>query len=102
MRIKHLLWIGAAILLVATQWPVKTGAQAADVKADYDRSAALNQKVQGKIYYQAEGPNWISPTKFWYRRTVKGGNDFTLVDAAAATKAPAFDHGKLAASLSTA
>jgi len=37
--------------------------------------------------------------RFWYRKTVKGGHEFILVDAEKATKRPAFDHEKLAAAL---
>ena len=50
------------------------------------------------------GPaNWIGETDhFWYARTVKGGTEFVLVDAGAATKKPAFDHEKLAAAISAA
>ncbi|HVP91720.1 MAG TPA: DPP IV N-terminal domain-containing protein, partial [Terriglobales bacterium] len=46
---------------------------------------------------------WIEKThRFWYRKTVKGGFEFELVDADALTKKPAFDHEKLAAALNAA
>jgi len=81
----------------------KAGAQATDVKADFERAYGLRSRVQDKIYNVPEAPNWLEKTnRFWYRKTVKGGNQFVLVDAAAATKAPAFDHEKLAAALSSA
>lgn len=67
------------------------------VKADYDRANSLRDRTANKVYHQADAPVWIgTTTKFWYRTSVKGGNEFVLVDAAAATKAPAFDHTKLA------
>src|SRR5262245_6544800 len=49
-------------------------------------------------------PHWFADgTKFWYRNDLKGGaKEFVLVDAAAGTRGPAFDHAKLAASLSKA
>jgi dipeptidyl aminopeptidase/acylaminoacyl peptidase len=49
-------------------------------------------------------PHWFSDdTKFWYRNDLKGGaRDFILVDADAGKKEPAFDHARLAASLSKA
>src|SRR5207245_8207607 len=48
-------------------------------------------------------PTWIGKTnRFWYRKSVKGGNEFVLVDAETLIKKPAFDHEKLAVSLSTA
>ncbi len=47
--------------------------------------------------------NWIGESEhFWYARSVKGGSEFILVDAEAGTKKPAFDHEKLAVSISSA
>src|SRR5262249_55325259 len=50
------------------------------------------------------GPaSWIESTsRFWYRKSVQGGNEFVLVDANTLARRPAFDHEKLAASLSAA
>ena len=45
----------------------------------------------------AEAPRWMARThKAYYRRTIKGGHDFILVDADAKTKGPAFDHARIA------
>ena len=41
-------------------------------------------------------------TRLWYRKTVKGGHEFVLVDAVARTKGPAFDHARLATSINAA
>ena len=49
----------------------------------------------------AERPSWINESnRFWYRKSVEGGNSFMLVDAATQAKGPAFDHERLAAALS--
>ena len=73
------------------------------LKADYERAMGLADKVRNTIYHVAETPTWIGTTaRFWYRTSVKGGNQFVLVDGAAKTKGPAFDHAKLADALSTA
>ena len=94
------LGFAAGVALLATQLPAIGGAQAADVKGDYDRANSLSQRVQNKVIGIVEGPVWIEGSaKFWYRKTVKGGGEFVLVDPAAATKVPAFDHAKLAAAL---
>ncbi|TAK17365.1 MAG: S9 family peptidase [Acidobacteria bacterium] len=78
------------------------GAQGGDARADYERANTVASRTGGKVYHQADAPNWIgTEAKFWYRTSVKGGNEFVLVDAAAATKAPAFDHAKLAAGINT-
>lgn len=47
-------------------------------------------------------PNWLPGEKFWYRTLTPQGSEFILVDPAKGTKAAAFDHKKLAASLSSA
>ena len=71
--------------------------------ADYQRAMGLRDKYQGVALGVAEPATWIEKTsRFWYRRTVKGGNEFVVVDAATQQKTPAFDHEKLAAALTTA
>ncbi len=47
-------------------------------------------------------PRWVSDDRFWYRNQVFGGHEFIMVDAAARTRAPVFDHDRLAAALSLA
>lgn len=46
-------------------------------------------------------PTWLADDRFWYRNQVMGGSEFVLVDSHG-TRAPAFDHARLAAALSTA
>src|ERR1019366_1288711 len=71
--------------------------------ADYQRGQALGGKSQGLVVDIPGVANWIGETDhFWYTRSVKGGTEFVLVDAGAATKKAAFDHEKLAAAISSA
>jgi dipeptidyl aminopeptidase/acylaminoacyl peptidase len=70
--------------------------------ADYQRATTLRTKLQGLTPGIAERANWIEKSRFWYRKTVKGGNEFVLFDAETATRKAPFDHEKLAASLSAA
>lgn len=71
--------------------------------ADYQRAIGLRDKYQGLAVNVPENATWIAKThRFWYRRSVKGGNEFMLVDASTREKRPAFDHEKLATALSTA
>ena len=72
-------------------------------QADYQRSQGLRDKFQG-LAVNVPGPaNWIGATnRFWYRKSVQGGNVFVLVDAETLARKPAFDHERLAASLSAA
>jgi len=94
--------IAAGVLGLTTYVGAQVPAGADGVAADYERARTLTTRTAGKVYHQAEAPNWIAgSSKLWYRVSVKGGNEFVLVDAAAATKAPAFDHAKLATSVNT-
>ena len=47
-------------------------------------------------------PNWLPDGRFWYRTLRAAGPEFVLVDPAARTKRPAFDHDRLATALSAA
>ena len=100
MKLRHLIWVVAAVA-AASPLASRTTAQGQDVKAAYDRAESLTRRVQGLALNIPETPTWVEKTtKVWYRKSVEGGNEFVLVDAAAKTKAPAFDHAKLAAALS--
>ena len=71
--------------------------------ADYQRGQELTRKMQGLVVDAPGAANWIGETDhFWYPKSVKGGTEFLLVDAGAATRKPAFDHEKLAVALSSA
>jgi len=68
--------------------------------ADYQRAGALREKYESLVLNVPGLATWIEKTgRFWYRRTVKGGNEFLLVEAEAGQKRPAFDHERLAAVL---
>jgi dipeptidyl aminopeptidase/acylaminoacyl peptidase len=120
MTLRHAIRLtaGATTVVVLSAWlaaqgtPAKAGARtaaakpalpASDIVADYGRAYGLRDRVQDKVFNVPEAPAWVEKTtKFTYRKSVKGGNQFVLVDASAATRAPAFDHEKLAAALSAA
>ena len=67
--------------------------------ADYARADSLTRRFQNLVANVAERPVWIDATRFWYRKSVVGGNSFVLVDTRTATRTAAFDHTKLSASL---
>jgi dipeptidyl aminopeptidase/acylaminoacyl peptidase len=93
----------SALAAVIAAVSLTTGAQSADIKADYDRSSSLNQRTANKVYDLPEAPVWIAGSQhFWYRKAVKGGNEFVLVDPVAATKTPPFDHARLATAITAA
>ncbi len=43
---------------------------------------------------------WLPDERFWYRDTTVQGTEFVLIDPVRGTRAPAFNHSKLAAALS--
>ncbi len=72
-------------------------------RADYERAAQLRDKYKGLALNLTDTPNWVEGSDtFWYRTTVEGGHAFVLVEAYTKLKKPAFDHDKLAATLSSA
>lgn len=77
--------------------------QAQGTQADYQRAQDLQTRFRGLVVNVPGTANWIGSTShFWYSKSVKGGTEFVLVYAEAATKMPAFDHAKLAAAFNAA
>ncbi|MDP2916061.1 MAG: DPP IV N-terminal domain-containing protein [Candidatus Aminicenantes bacterium] len=95
------LWGSFLVLLGFAVLPVFLSAQG--TLADYERAANLRDRVQFLALNVVDRSGWIEKTpRFWYRKTVKGGYEFDVMDAATLTKKPAFDPQKLAAALSAA
>ncbi|MEX2661032.1 MAG: DPP IV N-terminal domain-containing protein [Vicinamibacterales bacterium] len=94
---------GFSVLLVAvgTLVPAPVAAQA--TIADYQRAMGLREKYSDLALHTADAPRWIEQTnRFYYRRTVKGGHEWMLVDGGTREKQPAFDHARLAAAITAA
>lgn len=90
---------------VAMLWIVAANAYGAsyeEMLAAYRRAEALlPANVRPKLHGIDIEPVWIGSTdKFWYRSTSPRGSEFVLVDAARNIRRPAFDHARLASSLS--
>lgn len=67
---------------------------------DYERALGLRDAWSGLTENIAEPAQFIEGTHtFIYRKTVPGGFSFVKMDAATQTKAPAFDHDRLASAL---
>jgi dipeptidyl aminopeptidase/acylaminoacyl peptidase len=99
MKLMLSIRISALVLMVSL---LSATAVSQGVLADYERAFALRDKVQGKAVNLPDRANWIGKTsRFWYRKSVVGGNEFVLVDAETLAKRPAFDHERLATALST-
>jgi dipeptidyl aminopeptidase/acylaminoacyl peptidase len=100
MKHRHFGWT-LALLWSLLLLPVIADAQV--TQADYERANNLRRKFEGLAVNLPERAEWIGHTsRFWYRKSVKGGHEFVLVDAETAAKRPAFDHARLAMTLSAA
>ena len=89
----------AAIAAIGCLTPLNAGGQG--TLADYRRAAAVNQQLSGLTVDVAQPPTWLGASRFWYRKSVKGGNAFVLVDAATGEKRSLFDHTRLATALNS-
>ena len=80
------------------------GADAQGTLADYRRAATSGQRFAGMTVGLVDGGvNWIGQSnRFWYRVSVTGGHKFVLGDAEAWAQRPAFDHDRMATSISSA
>ena len=89
-------WIAAAAL-------TSSSALAQGTPADYARAEGLRATYEAAAVDIAGAPAAIGRThRFWYRKAVKGGDQFVVVDADTQQKRPAFDHEMIAQSLSKA
>jgi hypothetical protein len=71
------------------------------IQTDYERAFNLRDELSRLALNMPGRPSWIEETNsFWYRKSVKGGFEFHRVDADKLKKEIAFDHERLAASLS--
>jgi dipeptidyl aminopeptidase/acylaminoacyl peptidase len=59
--------------------------------------------VRSTVIDAAEAPTWLPGTnRFWYRKSVQGGNAFVLVDATTQERRAPFDAARVATALSAA
>jgi len=80
-----------------------TPASAQTTATDYARAERfLGWNAGNLVSGDQVSPRWMEGDRFWYRNHVKDGYEFFLVDPARGTRAPAFDHDRIAAALSVA
>ena len=76
-------------------------AQTSLTSADYARAEKfMGYNTAPVVYGAGVRPTFLEGDRFWYRVTRESGAEFMLVNPATGSKAPAFDHAKLAAELS--
>jgi dipeptidyl-peptidase 4 len=86
----------------AAQTAPAAGARPAMTADDYARAEKfLAANTAPLVLHGPVRPAWIQGgSRFWYRSVTAEGSEFVLVDAEKGTKAPAFDHARVAATLS--
>jgi dipeptidyl aminopeptidase/acylaminoacyl peptidase len=77
--------------------------EATKLTPNYDLAAAwAPQKVSKLVFDTSVTPRWLETSdRFWYAYNTREGRKFTLVDPVKKTKAPLFDHAKMAAALTS-
>jgi dipeptidyl aminopeptidase/acylaminoacyl peptidase len=84
------------------QVPLQNGSAASGpITPNYDLAAAwMPQKVARLVFDTSVTPRWLETSdRFWYAYNTREGRKFVLVDPVKKTKAPLFDHAKMAAQL---
>lgn len=103
MRKLSLLPLATGALIAAMTLPGAAQSRAAISAADYERAERyLGYNTNPLVSNGPVQANWLPNDRFWYRNVTAAGSEFVLVDAARATKAPAFNHAAVAAALTTA
>ena len=104
MKSRNILNLTVLILVIA--FPVmtqQTDAPRPLTASDYARAEKwMPYNTNPLVFRSGVRPTWQADDRFWYRITTAEGSEFLLVDAAKGTRAPAFDHAKLAVALSAA
>ena len=97
---KRTLASSTAALCCGLLW-ASLAARAQGTLDDYKRATSLRKRVEGLALHLPDHTTWIEGAdQFCYRRSVGEGHEFVMVDATTLAKKPAFDHERLAASLS--
>ncbi|MCC6316686.1 MAG: DPP IV N-terminal domain-containing protein [Gemmatimonadaceae bacterium] len=90
-------------LLVAALGAAPLLGSAQGTRTDYARAEQLlNWNASELVIDDAVRPRFMAGERFWYRNRGPNGYVFLVVDMATGTRRPAFDHARLAASLSQA
>ena len=90
-------------LFVTTSVPGAAQSRPVVTVADYERAEKfMNYNTNPLVSNGPVRANWLAGDRFWYRNQTATGFEFILVDPAKPSRAPAFDHGAVAAALSAA
>src|SRR5688572_5050491 len=92
-----------AIALYIQAPPLEAQKGGAAAAPNYELASAwTSQKVSKLVFDTSVTPRWLETSdRFWYSYQTREGRRFYLVDPLKRTKAPLFDHAKMAAALTT-
>ncbi len=103
MRKLTLLTLTTGALITAMILPGAAQSRATVTAADYARAEQyLGYNTTPLVSNGPVQANWLPNDRFWYRNVTAAGSEFILVDATRATRAPAFNHSAVAATLTSA
>jgi dipeptidyl aminopeptidase/acylaminoacyl peptidase len=93
----------ALSVFAAPSLRAQNGAKPESVAPNYELAAQwTSQKVSRLVFDTSVTPRWLEKSdRFWYAYQTREGRRFSFVDAAKKTKAPLFDHAKMAATLTS-
>jgi dipeptidyl aminopeptidase/acylaminoacyl peptidase len=98
-------WLGVSLIAIVIASGGGVGAQKADTAAvpNYDLAAQwTSQKVSKLVFDTTVSPRWLETSdRFWYAYRTREGRRFMFVDPVKRSKAPLFDHAKMAATLTS-
>ena len=95
---RHSLFAGLFVTVLAG---LPADAAAQGTAADYARADTLRARYESAAIDIAGPATAIGRThRFWYRKSIPGGDVFMTIDADTRQKQPAFDHASIARSLS--
>src|SRR5687767_1860196 len=96
--------VGTVVLALSSSSLVAQKAEpAAPPAPNYDLAAQWTSQKVGKLVFDTTvSPQWLETSdRFWYSYRTREGRRFMIVDPIKKTKAPLFDHAKMAATLTT-
>ena len=97
----RILRIAPLATLIFALTPASANAQV--TADDYARAEQfLGWNARTLVHGDEMNPQWMSESRFWYRSHGPDGYRFMMVNAAAPSLEPAFDHDRIAAALSVA
>jgi dipeptidyl aminopeptidase/acylaminoacyl peptidase len=97
MMLRRALFVAA----LAAATPVLAQQPRALTADDYARAERfLGYNTNPLVSGATVRPGWLAADRFWYLNTTADGVEYVLVDPARRTRAPAFDHARIAAALS--